>query len=299
MMKNPKIGVIILNWNGKEVLKKCLDSLKKNEYKNMHILVVDNASSDNSIDMLNKDYTWVDVLKLDKNYGFAKGNNEGIKYLMNDKKIKYFFILNNDTELEKDCISKLISVAESVDEKYGMFQPKILKMWDHSIIDSTGHVFKNGIIVDRGLNEKDFGQYDSKKEIIGCCAAAGLYKRKMLEEIGLYDESYWMYYEDAELSWRAYKHGWKAKFVPEAIVYHRRGWSSRRNKKVSEKLSNLLLINTAKTVKRYGNYKNKILFFLWLNKLIIEKKINLVFYLSACRYLIKTNTNKQIKNSIK
>jgi len=263
--KNPKVGVIILNWNGKEILEKCLDSLKKTDYDNMHVLVVDNASTDGSVEMVKKNYPWVEVLELDKNYGFAKGNNEGVRYFMKKyRDMEYFFILNNDTEVERDCIRKLISVAEKSDKRYGMFQPKILKTWDHSIIDTTGHVFKFGRIIDRGIMEKDRGQYDNDKEIIGCCAAAGLYKRKMLEDIGLYDESYWMYYEDAELSWRAYKKGWKALYVPEAIVYHMRGGSTNRNMRLLIKLDRMNLENMVKTVKRHGTLFQKFIFIIYM-----------------------------------
>ncbi len=98
--KNPKVGVIILNWNGKEILEKCLDSLKKTDYDNMHILVVDNASTDGSVEMVKKNYPWVEVLELDKNYGFAKGNNEGVRYFMRKyKDMEYIVLLNNDMEI--------------------------------------------------------------------------------------------------------------------------------------------------------------------------------------------------------
>ena len=134
------------------------------------------------------------------------------------------------------------------------------------VLDSTGFIFKNGYIQERGHGEIDKGQFDNKINIVGACAAACLYKREMLEEIGLFREEFFAYYEDAELSWRAWKNGWKARFVPDAIIYHKGRATAYQNEELARKFNSLDYRNLVWTVKNYGSYRNKILLTLVFTK---------------------------------
>ena len=193
-----------------------------------------------------------------ENYGFAKGNNIAVEYALNFINPDYILLLNNDTVVEKSFLLKLVETAGK-DEKIGIVGPKILKYHDPKIIDSTGHTLKLGRVLDRGHGELDKGQYDNQNDILGAIAACSLYKAKMLAEIGLFDESFFTVYEDAELSWRSHKNGWKAKYVPEAIIYHKRGKSINK-KSVNSKMVLLQLQNMVKTSQKYGSSMEKLLF---------------------------------------
>lgn len=261
-IKCPKVSIIIVNWNGKEYLGACLTSVLDQTYPNYDVILVDNGSTDDSIEFVSEKYPEVKTIKLDKNHGFAKGNNIGIKEALKDEKNeKYIALLNNDTNVDKNWLSELVKAAETENSKVGIYASKILKM-DKLTIDSTGHVFKFGMIVDRGHNKIDREQYDDKLDVIGACAAACLYKREMLGEIGLFDESFFAYFEDADLSWRAYKNRWKARYVPTSVVYHKGGGTSKKSKEFERKMRILIGRNEARIVRRHAIPLQKSLFIL-------------------------------------
>ena len=194
----PNVLVIIVNWNGKEYLSGCLRSVFDQSYETFKVVLVDNGSTDDSIEFVKKNYPDVEVIPLDKNYGFAKANNTVMEAALKNKTIEYIALLNNDTKVEKKYLSELVKVMSS-DNRIGICASKMLRMDDPHILDSTGHIFIDGIIYDRGGNEYDRGQYDKQLDVAGACAGACLYRKEMLEEIGLFDESFGSYYEDAEL----------------------------------------------------------------------------------------------------
>ena len=294
-MIEPKVAIIIPNWNGKELTLRCLDSIKKLDYKNYCIIVVDNGSTDGSPEAIKNKHPDVILIRNNKNEGFAKAINIGIRKALGIKDVKYIFLLNNDTIIDRNCLRELIKVAES-NHKIGILQPKVLNEFNPKIIDTTGHVIKFGRIIDRGHGEIDRGQYDKKLYIIGACAAAALYRRELFEDIGLFDESYETCYEDAELSWRAYKKGWKAIFVPSAIVYHRRKGTINKHKELRHFLELKCLENQVRTVKRHGNSLQKLLFatilarvavILFLKRLLRKKDIaSTRLYLNHLRTLL-------------
>ncbi len=206
-----------------------------------------------------------------ENLGFAEGNNVGIRYALKISS-NYILLLNNDTIVTSKFLSKLINEASNY-RNVGIFQPKILNMYHPEVLDSTGHIFKWGRIVDRGHGEVDKGQYDDKLDIIGAKAAACLYKGEMLKKIGLFDSNFVICYEDAELSWRAYKSGWRAKYVPDSIVYHKQGKTITSNRDVCQKVLLLQIKNTVATVKRHGTQTQKLLFSLIWLKTSVESLI--------------------------
>ncbi len=290
---NPKISIIILNWNGCKDTVECLESVYKINYDNYNVILVDNASDDDSIEKIrefsskikirnNSNVSNIDaleyeeneidsvvgerdrikeliLLKNSENYGFAKGNNIGIKFAFRGFKPDYILSLNNDTIVDENFLSELIKTSEKY-EDVGIYSPKLLNADNHKLIDSTGHIISWGRIVDRGYGKVDKHQYDDKNKVMGAKGAAALYKREMLESIGLFKESFITSYEDAELSWRASKNSWKAIYVPKSVVYHK---GERSIKKDNSKFSyfwGLSLRNMAVTVKEYGNLNQKILF---------------------------------------
>lgn len=220
LTKGPKVSVIIPNWNGKKFLKTCLDSLETQTFRDFKAILVDNGSSDGSVEFLRENYPEVEIIALDKNYGFAKGNNIGIEETLKDKDVKYIALLNNDTKVEPDWLKELVKVAE-LDGQIGSCQPKVLSLDDPKIIDAIGiRITKNGKAIQIGYETEDRGQHNQVKEVFGACAGSALYKREMFDQIGLFDEDFFAYFEDVDLVLRARLAGWKCMYVPKAIVYH-------------------------------------------------------------------------------
>lgn len=211
------ISVVILNFNGKRYLEKCLSSLDAQTYEDFEVIVVDNASSDESVDYLKAQFPWVRIVKNENNLGFAGGTNSGIRQAQG----KYILTLNNDTQVDKRFLEYLIGPMQS-DKSVGMCASKMLFL--DSRINSAGICLsRSGASWDRGMFEPDQGQYDSPEEVFGPCAGAALYRREMLEEIGLFDEDFFLYMEDVDLAFRGRLAGWRCVYVPQAKVYHHHG----------------------------------------------------------------------------
>lgn len=226
------VSIIIVNWNGKHFLKPCLSSILHQSYEHYDVYLVDNASTDGSIEFVEQNYTAeiksgkLKLVKNDKNYGFAEGNNFGIRKAFENPNVKYIATLNADTVAKEDWLEKLVMAAEK-DEKVGMCQGKILLM-DRKKIDSTGLLFyRSATWWDRGEGEIDSGQHDLRREIFGVSAAAALYRREMLEDTAtdgeFFDNDFFGYVEDIDLSVRGKLRGWRSVYEPSAIVYHHRG----------------------------------------------------------------------------
>ena len=258
------------------------------------IVLVFNGWDDCYQRWLNKVDNYIDYKFLNKeNVGFCEGNNQGMRLAIK-KNYKYVFLLNNDAWIEKDCIEELIKVCEK-NEKIGLAQPKVYKAWNRKVLDTTGLIFRYGnqyswkyglgYVVDRGFNEYDEGQYDNKVNIIGCCACSVLYKVEMLKHIGLFWNKLWMSCEDVELSWRAWKFGWKAIYVPTAVSYHWRGYTKtivkkyeRDNKDLKTLLRLISYRNWVLTLLRYGSLSQRtftaLMWKYFGGKLWIGKRLN-------------------------
>lgn len=217
-MPPPLVSIIIVNWNGKRFLKGCLESVFAQSYKNFEVILVDNGSTDGSVGFVRENFPLTVVLENKDNLGFAAGNNRGIEAA----KGEFIATLNNDTELNRGFIEKLVEAAEGSGERVGMWAPKILSMDERDVIDSVGGllIYPDGLAKGRGRLEKDRGQYDGERDICMPSACAALYRREMLDEVGLFDEDFFAYCEDTDLGLRARLSGWKAVSVPEAVVYH-------------------------------------------------------------------------------
>jgi len=208
-------SVIIPNWNGKHLLKTCLSSLNKQTFKATEIIVVDNGSIDGSLDYIKKYFPKVKVVPLNKNYGFARAVNEGVKI----SKGKYIVLINNDTEVDKDCIRYLVE-AVKVKNDVGFVAAKMLNFYQRNVIDSAGDwIDVVGHANNIGQGEKE-AIFDTPGYTFLVTGGGGLFKRKVFEKVGLLDEDYFAYFEDVDLCLRAQLQGFKGWFEPRAKIYH-------------------------------------------------------------------------------
>lgn len=223
----PKTSVVIPNWNGKDRLAACLDSLK-GQLEPADIILVDNGSRDGSVEFVEKKYPGVTVIENLKNLGFAGGVNTGIRYSL-VKKYDFVALLNNDAKAQTDWLANLVNFLQA-HPKAGIVTSKILA-GDGKHIDSTGDLYTIwGLPFPRGRDELDEGQYDKDRWVFGASGGASLYRASMLEKIGLFDEDFFAYYEDVDLSFRAQLAGWKIGFEPRARVIHQIGATSKQIK---------------------------------------------------------------------
>ena len=213
---NQEVSIIIVNWNGKHYLDTCLSSILNQTYKNFEIIMVDNASTDGSVEYVQEKYPSVKIIQTKENLGFAKGCNVGMRASNAD----YIVTLSNDTRVEQKWLEELVKVAET-DEKIGICGSKLILMDTPTIYNSAGFfIILNALIYDRAPSKK-VGRYEKLEQVDGVCAASALYRKKMLDEIGLFDERFFFGHDDIDLSWRAKHAGWKAMYVPTSVCYHK------------------------------------------------------------------------------
>jgi len=216
------VSIIVVNWNGLRFLEKCLSAIFKQTLahtsRRYEVVFVDNGSTDASVEYVKENFPAVGIIRNGSNLGFAKANNQGIEA----SRGRYVLTLNNDTEMKEDFMENLLYAVYESDKEVGMWAPKILSMDTPHLIDSVGGllIYPDGLARGRGRLEMDTGQYDGIKEVFAPSACAALYRRTMLDEVGLFDEDYFAYCEDTDLGFRARLAGWKALSVPEAVVYH-------------------------------------------------------------------------------
>jgi GT2 family glycosyltransferase len=213
-----QVSVIIVNRNGSELLDDCLGSLTQQTYRDFELIFVDNGSTDDSLDKVRRLMPAARIVASAVNLGFAAGNNAGIRQASG----KYIVLLNNDTRAEPQFLEELLAVADR-DPGTGMVAPKILNFFQPDQIDSVGGLLlcPDGIGQGRGRGECDVGQFDDLDEILIPSGCAALYRRDMLDEIGLFDERFFLYCEDSDLGLRSRWAGWRARSAPRAVVYHK------------------------------------------------------------------------------
>jgi len=214
----PAISVVVVNYNGAALLEDCLLSLRGQTFRDFEVVLVDNGSVDNSISVAASVFPQARCVVLAENVGFAKGSNIGIRQSDGE----YVVLLNNDTQAEPTFLEELVGTAVD-DAQVGMVAPKILDFFDRQRIDSAGGLVmsRDALAQGRGRGERDEGQYDALTEILVPSACAALYRREMLNETGLFDESFFMYCEDLDLGLRGRWAGWKAVAAARAVVYHK------------------------------------------------------------------------------
>lgn len=212
-----KVVVVIPNWNGQDFIVECLRSLEKQTLK-PKIVVVDNGSVDDSVQIIKDMFPGVELLLQKTNLGFAGGVNKGIAWAIKND-YEYVALFNNDAVASKDWLKNLVNAGDNHKET-GIITGKFMRM-DKKHIDSTGDFYTVwGIPFPRGRNQLDTGQYDTAEYVFGATGGASLYRTAMLKEIGLFDERFFAYYEDVDISFRAQLAGWKVWYEPGAIAYH-------------------------------------------------------------------------------
>ncbi|MBW2154217.1 MAG: glycosyltransferase family 2 protein [Deltaproteobacteria bacterium] len=226
-MPGKRIDVVVLNYNGRQYIEKCLESLLSQTADGIEILVLDNGSTDDSLNFTRKKFPGVKVEEIGRNLGFSRGHNLGIS--MTDG--EFYSTLNTDVELEPDFYEKLRE-ALLEDSDCGAVTGKLYQLNKYAredkILYTTGHLLQRDYTtVNRGINEYDRGQYETRGEVFGVNGAAPLYRRKMLEDIRTgkkyLDSSLFMYGADLDVDWRMRTMGWKCAYCPEAVGYHHGG----------------------------------------------------------------------------
>lgn len=217
MNEHPLVSVIIPNWNGASLLPACLDALRAQTYPALEILLVDNASRDDSVDIVRCGYPEVHLVELPENLGLTGGVNAGIRVASGE----IIALLNNDAEAEPDWVFALVRALSAYPEA-GSVASKMLLHDRRDVLNSAGDTYGlDGLPANRGVWEKDAGQFDGDTYIFGACGGAAAYRRRMLDEIGLFDEDLFMYCEDVDIAWRGQIAGYRCVFAPDAVVYHR------------------------------------------------------------------------------
>ncbi|MDU1567701.1 MAG: glycosyltransferase family 2 protein [Clostridium sp.] len=214
-----KVAIILVNYNGKNYNEECINSILKSTYKNYEIIVVDNNSIDNSVELLVEKFdNNIKIITSESNLGFSGANNLGIKYAL-ENEFDYVMLLNNDTVIDKDMIKIMVdSSFNSV-----VVSPKIYYYDDKNILWSAGgriNWFK-GLSIQYGINEMDNEENNKKKEIefaTGCCILIPI---QAIKKVGMMSEDYFLYYEDTDYCVRLIRKGFKIIYEPKAVLYHK------------------------------------------------------------------------------
>lgn len=211
-----KVSVIIPNYNANKYIEKCLLSLRQQSYKDFDIYLIDNASTDGSVDIVEKDFPEVNVVRLDSNYGFSRAANEG---LLRTRDSEFVILLNADTEAEGDFVKELVSAIEK-DEKIFSVASKMLQLDRKDRYDGAGDLYCClGWAYAIG-KDKNVGKYERESDVFSACAGACIYRRAIFEQLGYFDEFHFMYLEDVDIGYRAKIMGFKNRYTPKAVVYH-------------------------------------------------------------------------------
>jgi GT2 family glycosyltransferase len=229
-MSETGVTVVIVTWNGRAHLEACLGSLEKQTDRDFETIVVDNGSTDGTVEMLARDFPWARVLATGQNLGFAEGNNRGFA----EARAAWIATLNNDTQADPHWLEALRKAALAAPQDVGMLQSRLVFKQHRDRTNSTGVLlFANGSAEDRDFDQP-FRDGDREEEVLCPTAGAALYRRSMLDAIalqtGVFDRDFFMYYEDVDLGWRARLAGHRAIYVPEAIVAHEFQGSSKKRK---------------------------------------------------------------------
>jgi len=220
---NPKVSIIILNWNDLDYTVHCLESLGKITHPNYDIIVVDNGSKGNDAEILREKFKdYIHIIENDKNYGFAEGCNIAMRYALENLSPDYILLLNNDTTVAPDFLAEMVKIAES-DPLIGIAGPKIYFSDEPNKIQSVGAQidWRKGQSFSVGHNEIDIGQFDKIREVDWVYGCALLIKRTTIKDIGLLDPAYFAYVEEVDWCVRCKKSGYKVVFIPKAKIWHK------------------------------------------------------------------------------
>lgn len=213
----PLVSIIIPTWNGRQHLDVCLNSLLQQTIDAFEVILVDNGSTDGTQAYVRRHFPWVKLLELAENQGFTGACNAGYAQARGE----LITLLNNDTEVAPDWLAILVDAFRR-HPRAGILASKILLFDRRDHFHAAGDYYRlDGIPGNRGVWQKDEGQYDEEEPVFGACGAAAAYRREMIEEIGFLDDIFYFSCEDVDLAWRAQLSGWQALYVPHAVVYHK------------------------------------------------------------------------------
>jgi len=219
-MSQPLIYVIVLNNNHRDDTLACLASLRQNNYKNIKIILLDNLSTDDSVEAVHRQFPDVQIIQLTENLGYAGNNNVGIKAAL-AQDAEWILVLNDDTVLDPLCLSSLIDIGES-DSRIGIVGPMVYHFDEPKVIQSAGGMLgKYWISTHLGRDELDRGQFMAAHEVEWISGCAILVRRSVIEQIGMLDASYFLYWEEIEWCIRVSKAGWRIYHVPNAKLWHK------------------------------------------------------------------------------
>jgi len=209
-------SIVIPNWNGSRFLPVCLESLRRQTYAPIEVIIVDNASSDGSQDLIKREYAWVKLIELPTNTGFTGACNAGMQAARGD----IVSLLNNDTEVDTNWAAAVLD-AFARHPEVGSVASKMLLFDKRDHLHTAGDYFTiDGRAGNRGVWQKDVGQYEREEIVFSACGGSSAYRRVMLDQIGLLDNDFFFSGEDVDLGWRVNLSGWRCLYTPAAIVYH-------------------------------------------------------------------------------
>lgn len=285
------VSVIIVNYNGKQYLEKCLASLSDIKYDNYEIILVDNNSDDSSVEFVQKNFSPVKIIQLDSNHGFAEPNNIGVKNAKGD----LLLFLNNDTVVEPDFLGELVSAMS--DPKTAICQSMLLK--------PNGDVDSSGDFIDSiGVTFSTFEKITETREIFSAKAASMLVRRDIFERLGGFDEKFFVSFEDIDLSWRARILGYKILINPKSIVYHVGGQTIKkiREEVIFHGFKNQLILKLTNFETGYS-VKSMVVFFFYYGtrmlRVLLDYMIKGHTKISATRYEPAIAQRPNIKIMIK
>ncbi|MFC1646136.1 glycosyltransferase family 2 protein, partial [Candidatus Omnitrophota bacterium] len=298
MSKKRLISVIIINHNGREFLERCFSSVLKTNYDNFEVIFVDNASTDESLEYLKKNFLdkHISFFKNNINFGVPGGRNIGFKQAKGD----FIVFLDNDTEVDSEWLNGLIYAFET-DNKIAVAQSKLLSMVERDKFDHAGdYLTPFGLLVERSSHQKDTGQFDKIDDIFNAKGAATMIRSSVFKELGMYDETYFMYLEETDFCLRAWLAGYRVVFAPKSVVWHAFNTPLKEMKKyysnyivryygcrnyITTHLKNLNFVNLMKILPLHilGWFilsltfliKGKFFDFVWINKGIFWNLLNL------------------------
>lgn len=219
-MSSPSVICVILNTNRRDDTIECIESLSRNSYSNKKVIVLDNHSTDGSVTAIRESFPNVQVIELDKNLGYAGNNNVGIEAAL-DQGADWVFVLNEDIILDDECLSKLVDVGES-DPQIGILGPLVYHHDEPNVIQSAGgKLGKYWQSIHIGKNELDQGQFTAPHPVEWISGCAILVRRAAIEQAGMLDKDYFIYWEETEWCIRIGRAGWKIVHVPQAKIWHK------------------------------------------------------------------------------
>ncbi|HRE46231.1 MAG TPA: glycosyltransferase family 2 protein [Aggregatilineales bacterium] len=213
---SPAFSVIIPNWNGGRYLPVCLNALRAQTYPEVEIIVADNASNDGSQALIARDFPEVRLVQLSENRGFTGACNAGLSAARG----AYLALLNNDTEAAPTWIAEVVAAFERHPDA-GLVASKMLLFDKRDHFHTAGDLFRtDGSAANRGVWQRDDGQFDAEGYVFSACGGSSAYRRTMLDQVGLLDDDFFFSLEDIDLAWRAQLAGWRCVYAPRAVVYH-------------------------------------------------------------------------------